>query len=647
MDIRRNIRGAATVLACFMGTSWLTPAAAQAIPQAVDRDSDGLIEINNLDDLNEIRNDLRGRTLRGSSVGCPDSGCYGYELTRDLDFDSNGNGERDAEDWNVGRPWTPIQGTKANVPLDQNRFTGEFNGNGHAIRNLQLRRITNVLDYGLFGVLSGAYVHALRLERVDVNVFGGPNYHVGGLAGRVVTQGSIEFVAVDGTVISDTTRTMGGLIGEVLDSGLAFTSFSGEVAHLRIDGDLNPRVGGLVGITFNTKIITSHAKGRVSGTNVAGLVESTFTTGIVASWSNVDVVGLVTAAGLVNRAIYSNAGVPADVQANPDYYTLHDVYALGTVSSGTGTSGGLITSLSMDAGVTVVIENSYAKNVLTNSATGNQTTNLVRHINGSGLVARSSYWVKDPAGAILPAMSSPTNSPVANVGQLLADMQCATPTSGNSCASPLLFRDWDYGYWDFGTATELPALHGLRDYRWVSADSPNSSGDHESMSALRTKYPDDTCDTPLTLYAKEKNSAYVFSANGGAPAHEVLEKFSAAQGLVCKNAQQTDGACDDYSVRYLCNETPAFGTVRWKDWTSRDTPTSGDGDDETIPSGQVCGAGGPIGIEARAEGRPGFRRGPPRKLGTFSATKGLKCLNADGTCKDFHVRMVCPVRGDR
>ena len=72
----------------------------------VDADSDGLIEINNLDDLNEIRNNVHGTSLRGNSESCPlDTGCFGYELTRDLDFDSNGNGIVDSGDWNTGTPW--------------------------------------------------------------------------------------------------------------------------------------------------------------------------------------------------------------------------------------------------------------------------------------------------------------------------------------------------------------------------------------------------------------------------------------------------------------------------------------------------------------------------------------------------------------
>ena len=86
-----------------------------------DIDNDGLIEINDLQDLNEIRNnrtldgeqpsrEIRGETLYQSSAGCPASGCNGYELTTDLNFDTNGDGSINASDdyWNDGHGWDSL-----------------------------------------------------------------------------------------------------------------------------------------------------------------------------------------------------------------------------------------------------------------------------------------------------------------------------------------------------------------------------------------------------------------------------------------------------------------------------------------------------------------------------------------------------------
>lgn len=51
-----------------------------------DLDDDGLIEINDLADLNEIRNHLDGTALYSDSTGCSEGGiglCNGFELTTD------------------------------------------------------------------------------------------------------------------------------------------------------------------------------------------------------------------------------------------------------------------------------------------------------------------------------------------------------------------------------------------------------------------------------------------------------------------------------------------------------------------------------------------------------------------------------------
>ena len=95
-----------------------------------DADGDGLIEISALAQLNAIRYDLDGNgqpaaagissyaaafPARSQSHGCPDTAadsdtdpgpCLGYELTADLDFDTNGDGSVNASD--AYPSWTPI-----------------------------------------------------------------------------------------------------------------------------------------------------------------------------------------------------------------------------------------------------------------------------------------------------------------------------------------------------------------------------------------------------------------------------------------------------------------------------------------------------------------------------------------------------------
>ena len=67
-------------------------------PTQADRDSNGLIEIDSLLMLHNMRHNLAGTSYKtstasvGNSSGCPATGCIGYELTRNLDFDVDGDG---------------------------------------------------------------------------------------------------------------------------------------------------------------------------------------------------------------------------------------------------------------------------------------------------------------------------------------------------------------------------------------------------------------------------------------------------------------------------------------------------------------------------------------------------------------------------
>ena len=176
-----------------------------------DTDSDGLIEITTLAQLDAIRHDLDGNgnpaygtdtayaeafpqggvTERGSLI-CG-RGCAGYELMADLDFfdtngdgqvdtndDTNGDGQVDAEDnttyWNEGAGWMPID-------AENTAFTAAFDGNGHTIRNLFIDRETT-FSVGLFGQTDSPSV-LRNVGLIDVDVTGG-RLSVGGVRDRAV-----------------------------------------------------------------------------------------------------------------------------------------------------------------------------------------------------------------------------------------------------------------------------------------------------------------------------------------------------------------------------------------------------------------------------------------------------------------------------
>ncbi len=130
-----------------------------------DADDDGLIEVASLAQLNAIRWDLDGDGSPASAnasdyssafpnaatgMGCPPAGCTGYELTTNLDFDTNGDGSTDVAGdayWNDGDGWEPIGG----------QFTATFDGNSNTISDLFINRGTTA-NVGLFGSLGSAGV---------------------------------------------------------------------------------------------------------------------------------------------------------------------------------------------------------------------------------------------------------------------------------------------------------------------------------------------------------------------------------------------------------------------------------------------------------------------------------------------------------
>ena len=225
-----------------------------------DGDDDGLIEIRTLAQLDAVRHDLDGdgaATETGatayeaaypdpvSGMGCPTTGCAGYELVADLDFDTDGSGSADAGDayWNAGAGWAPLGSAAA-------AFATTFEGNGHTVSHLFINRSD---DAGLFGVSTGAIRH---VGVVDAAVTGASR--VGALVGQNI--GAIVGSYVKGSVSGGT--NVGGLVGFNLFGGVyasyATTGVSGETS-----------VGGLVGGNFGI-VSASYATGGVTGAGQVG-----------------------------------------------------------------------------------------------------------------------------------------------------------------------------------------------------------------------------------------------------------------------------------------------------------------------------------------------------------------------------------------
>ena len=453
-----------------------------------DSDDDSLIEVDSLAKLNAIRYDPDGDALVGDNIntgdideaaayaaafpnpaegmGCgltdhdgdrntPDRPvCTGYELTANLDFDTNGSGGANDGDtyWNGGAGWEPI----GNSP----RFTATFEGNDNTIANLFIDR--DPTDYlGLFARLDNATVRNITLTGASVT----GDDRVGILAGRTYNTTVISGVSVSGDVTAGDDRA-GVLIGETSDdTTIEDSSTSGSVtgngfvgglvgenngaisrsrSSANVSGDrdaVSNYLGGLVGITYGD-ITASFATGSVgplgSGDDVdsaGGLVgeigrHSTNIIDITSSYATGSVTGNDDVGGLIGRDEGQSSGIVAS-------------YATGSVT-GSENVGGLIGSVLR---VSVRVIASYS----TGAVTG--TTNAGGLIGGSpaNLVVTDSYWDTESSGL---------STSAAGEGKTGAELRAPTGYAS-------IYANWNLDLnsdstnddpWDFGAAHNYPTL---------------------------------------------------------------------------------------------------------------------------------------------------------------------------------------------
>ena len=250
-----------------------------------DADDDRMIEIGSLVRLNAIRWDLDGNGAYEdaaylaafpdavANMGCASSRCRGYELSDDLDFDTDGDGSVDSDDefWNEGMGWEPMG-------VSWLSFDTRLMGNGHVISNLFVRR-QEQWDVGLFGVIgSTGHVRGVGLASVDVEGDNG----VGGPVG--VNVGKVSACYVSGSMVGKGNR-VGGLVGTG-GGGIITSSYSAA------DVTGAEGVGGLIGYDNLGTVFASYAVGNVHAENHAGgLIGFTIEGKVEASYSTGSVIG--------------------------------------------------------------------------------------------------------------------------------------------------------------------------------------------------------------------------------------------------------------------------------------------------------------------------------------------------------------------
>ena len=391
----------------------------------VDDDGDGLIEIATAEQLNQVRHNLLGGSLKasagdaGADTGCGGlngiTECNGYELVADISlagYNSNN--------------WLPIGScptfTEANVCTDVSAlFNTVFDGNGYTISNLT---ITNSIESytnatGLFGAISPAS----QLRNIHIrsaNLIGGAN-NVGVLVGYAARASIIDSSAVG--EITAYGANVGGLVGFGWNTTI-ISSYAAGGAIVGVSG-----VGGLIGSGERATISSSYAAGGdVSGTgnSVGGLVGSGERATISLSYA----AGGHVVAGFAGGGGLVGSGENARIISS---------YAAGGNVSGFASIGGLIGS-----GENATIISSYAAGGHVSAASGGDGL-----VGSEGVTATDSYWDSDTTGVAAGIYGLP---------QTTRELQ--TPTSAAGIYTNWATDECDDGgdAWDFGTASQYPVL---------------------------------------------------------------------------------------------------------------------------------------------------------------------------------------------
>ena len=212
--------------------------------------------------------------------------------------------------YNTGQGWEPI-GTPATP------FTGTFDGQGFAVRNLRIDRPAT--DHvGLFGFAEGTVVSNVTLQ--NVNIIG--RTYVGALVGETgVPSSFVNDVSVSGTIASSGGNYVGGLIG--WHQNVTTQRVYGD-ATLTCSGSCN-YVGGLIGQLNSGSVQGAFIEGAITGDDQVGGVTGNLRGTLRDCYSLASVTALTGRAGGI--AGYSNG-------------VLRSAYASGSVAG--PTAGGLI-----------------------------------------------------------------------------------------------------------------------------------------------------------------------------------------------------------------------------------------------------------------------------------------------------------------
>jgi len=455
-----------------------------------DTNKNGLIEINDLADLDEIRNNLDGTTFYKDEITnpCPNTtdGCHGFELMADLDFDTNGDGKMDENDtyWNEGEGWEPIGD-------ESDPFQTEFNGNNHSIQNLYINKTST--DYiGLFSYTTDTSISNLEISGNLVEVRGVEYLYT---PMRITDTALISGHSIN--TIFYNIITEGKVYGDTNVSGLVGGCTQCNISRITSKADVNGlvNVGGIAGGLENSAVSESSASGIITGVeNIGGVA------GVAYIDSRIDnLYFLGTTIGILRAG-----GIVGQLDGNS---SIHNTYSLGSVNINSESEDKDLLDVQYLGGLVGYIRNSHLENSFTigsissiNYYNTNYVGSLVGYAESSTSISNNYWATNSTLHRNLLGGDDTTTILTDNAGVTLEDLRCPTSADDTDCLpDTTLFAGWggetyvnDAGetvkVWDFGTDKQLPALNMNGEiYRDTDGDGVPDDKDHYPYDPDRYK----------------------------------------------------------------------------------------------------------------------------------------------------------------
>ncbi len=168
-----------------------------------------------------------------------------------------------------GYDWIPIAQTAMGEGVTDG-YTGTFDGNGHVISNVSFNDSVLHLTSGIFGTVhSGGIVKNLGVESFTFERGNSPDRRAGGIAGQLMSGGTIVDCYVINSTINVTGRVVGGIVG--LNKGTVENCFT---AGLTLDA-YSQRFGGITGDYAGGSIVNCYTDYSVIGSTASSVGTAT------------------------------------------------------------------------------------------------------------------------------------------------------------------------------------------------------------------------------------------------------------------------------------------------------------------------------------------------------------------------------------